>query len=1346
MQLMQLIWFLFLYFIPTFALYAKLPDIPVTTKIGQNQLQLPDKLLQTEQGLWISDESGLYRVTGNKYLHFNSSNSPIEGSVTELIQDEFDNIWIATDVSGILHFNSKTRQFTEIKNISGESIESCLDISLYKNKVYALCNDALIEIDIESVDVTDNILKKALLGSDSEVNKTKLGYLIRQAKVDELGNIWLSSAEYIYRYDIESGKTERFKINVEMPSVNGFPYVLYVDSTNRIWLLGETVLFIEKANDQYQFSVIERECEKVCLNFRTAFEDTSGSLWFAGYSIEKYDEEKKSIFHSRVLSPLFVNDTSYYIYDIEEGESGELYMASNVGVIELPKVSESINFLYGEGVLKRDYVYAEHLSENLIFVSEGPGVKAGFYNLNGSEIYLFNGEYYEGSSFSRYKDGVFLAINEDSKIYEFNIDLNTVENVHHKLKGVDGDIHVSAMSAYKGRVFFSTDDGDLYKGDFDSGFELIKSNVDVHSIYHDVDGNVYFNDLLGGVYRYNSLGGWKYWKGQGNGKKVETAGLFIQDASGRVWIGSGNGGLGYLEESSNDIKYINSTLINEDVLFFYAAVDSQGYLWLVSSINIIRFDPKNNTSMTLNRTDGIEDKEYFTIKNLPSDELFLSGFGYTYIINTKEINHYLDERVKLQHHTLLHDVTVSDKRKSEPVSRVAEVALAGNGSLINITHNEYIFTIEFAVNSFIERNNFGFEYRLLGLSDEWINVEPQEGSATYSTLPDGDYTFEVRAVDKRSIVEQPITRLDIKVLPPYWLTWQAYSLYILVLLSLFYFIYRYRTQQLKQMNIQLETSVAERTAELASSNAHVSNLLKQKETLFANVSHEFRTPLTLISGPLEKLHKKISDDEGLQYFDIMQRNTQRLTQLVEQILDLSHLETAITSEKQLYDIEIAIPILVESFKPLALHKEQALILNHHCLGGLELTKDALEKILLNLLSNAIKYTPPGGTITIVVEEIDKHFCMRVTDTGSGISAGDLKKIFERFTRLENSDNEMGSGLGLALVKELVNTNNGQINVVSTVGKGTTFTVMFPLVSDFDRALVSPLSEGLLSVTQPADIALNEQIGFVRETDGTSEKPTVLIIEDNKDMRSFIQQSLQESYRCLTASDGQEGIDLAIEHVPDLILSDLMMPVKDGFEVVDSIRQNELSAHIPIILLTARGDDKSRLMGWQKAVDDYIPKPFNVDELLLRIARLISIRDIVKKRMRQAAELQVENSLTTEQQESIASELSFDYPKDHVFFDKLIGVIKSHYSDESFGRTIAAKKLAVSERQLNRKLSALVDYNFNELLRRFRLERAKELIKSGEQIGSVCYEVGFTSPSYFSRCFKAEFGCSPKELS
>jgi signal transduction histidine kinase/CheY-like chemotaxis protein len=603
-------------------------------------------------------------------------------------------------------------------------------------------------------------------------------------------------------------------------------------------------------------------------------------------------------------------------------------------------------------------------------------------------------------------------------------------------------------------------------------------------------------------------------------------------------------------------------------------------------------------------------------------------------------------------------------------------------------------------------------------------------------------------VDKKSIVEQPITRLNIKVLPPFWLTWKAYSTYVLVFLSLFYFIYRYRTQQLKQMNLQLETSVQERTAELASSNARVSNLLKQKETLFANVSHEFRTPLTLISGPLEKLQEQISSEKGHQYFDIMQRNTQRLTQLVEQILDLSHLETAISSEKQLYDIETAIPILVESFKPLAMRKKQKLILNHHCLGGLELTKDALEKIILNLLSNAIKYTPLGGTITIVVKEVDNHFCLRITDTGDGISEEDLSKIFERFTRLDNSDSEMGSGLGLALVKELVAANHGQINVTSQIGKGTTFTLMFPLVSSFDRALVSSLSEGLLSINQqpqPADIALNEQVGFVRETDGASEKPTLLIIEDNKDMRSFIQQSLQEHYRCLTAADGQVGIDLAIEHIPDLILSDLMMPVRDGFEVVDSIRQNELSAHIPIILLTARGDDKSRLTGWQKAVDDYIPKPFNVDELLLRIARLISIRGIIKKRMRHATDNQVEGHIVKDELEPSTNDLLFDSPKDHVFFNKLMDIIKLHYNDEHFGRAVAAGKLAISERQLNRKLSALVDYNFNELLRRFRLEKAKKLIKAGEQIGNVCYEVGFTSPSYFSRCFKAEFGCSPREF-
>jgi CheY-like chemotaxis protein/AraC-like DNA-binding protein/anti-sigma regulatory factor (Ser/Thr protein kinase) len=458
-------------------------------------------------------------------------------------------------------------------------------------------------------------------------------------------------------------------------------------------------------------------------------------------------------------------------------------------------------------------------------------------------------------------------------------------------------------------------------------------------------------------------------------------------------------------------------------------------------------------------------------------------------------------------------------------------------------------------------------------------------------------------------------------------------------------------------------------------------------------------------------------------------------------------------------------ILVNSFKPLAELKGQKLVFVDNCSGGLSLTKDALEKILYNLLSNAIKYSPEDGLITVMSEQKDNQFHLSVQDTGCGIAKEELDTIFERFTRLEKTAEQLGTGLGLAVVKELVKANDGDIHVESKLNQGTIFTVTFPMMSNFDTSEANTLSSTVITPGSSAELVTDIHKTPQSQTAETNIKPDIdikpvlLIIEDNTDMQTYIKQSIEGGYECMTANNGQQGIELAIEHVPDLIVSDLMMPLKGGFEVVDTLRSNELTAHIPITLLTAKGDDESRLTGWQKTVDDYIAKPFNAQELKLRLSRLLSVRDIVKKRVTHQLSQQVISFTSNEPDKVNANEepidpnitpntapLSFGSERDKQFYTKLMLVIENNYTDNEFGRKQAADALAVSERQLNRKLGAIVEYNFAELVRKFRLEKAKAILLEEGQIGNVAYDVGFTSPSYFSKCFKAEFGYSPKKSS
>jgi DNA-binding response OmpR family regulator len=363
--------------------------------------------------------------------------------------------------------------------------------------------------------------------------------------------------------------------------------------------------------------------------------------------------------------------------------------------------------------------------------------------------------------------------------------------------------------------------------------------------------------------------------------------------------------------------------------------------------------------------------------------------------------------------------------------------------------------------------------------------------------------------------------------------------------------------------------------------------------------------------------------------------------------------------------------------------------------------------------------------------------LTVTDNGPGISKDMQSKIFERFIRLEGTEDVSGSGLGLALVKELVEANSGTIEVHSQLDDGTQFIITLPMTDEEEINLPQPTQ------FQPGlqhEIMEEKQVAYSTEpVNENSNLDTLLVVEDNPDMRAFIVDYLQQHYHCLTANNGVEGIERALVLVPDLIISDLMMPGTGGFELVKTLRDNDLTSHIPIVLLTAKGDENSRMTGWRMNVDDYIAKPFNVGELQARVARLLSIRKILQRKQGRMASEHIEGPSPS------SFEKQFESAKDNIFYQKFVAVIEDNYQEETFNRTSAASKLALSERQLNRKLTALIDFNFSEYLRKFRLEKAKTLLTTGQQVAQVCYQVGFSSPSYFSNCFKAEFDVTPKQF-
>jgi signal transduction histidine kinase/DNA-binding response OmpR family regulator len=520
---------------------------------------------------------------------------------------------------------------------------------------------------------------------------------------------------------------------------------------------------------------------------------------------------------------------------------------------------------------------------------------------------------------------------------------------------------------------------------------------------------------------------------------------------------------------------------------------------------------------------------------------------------------------------------------------------------------------------------------------------------------------------------------------------------------------------------------------------HIKGLEEIKSKFFANISHEFRTPLTLIQGPLQQIEEQVNatGKNGvatvpLRQIYTMRRNTDRLLELVNQLLDLSRLDSG-KMKLQIVkgDVLQLLKSLSASFDSMAERKQI-----HYHVHFPEQThiaffdKDKLEKIVVNLLSNAFKYTPEKGTVSVIVEMEDSRLRLSVEDNGPGIAKKELDKVFDRFYQVEGTE-DRGTGIGLALVKELVDLYRGQISVSSEPGKGSRFRVSLPIdkTGFKENELVYgewKSEENFISRT------VDEKEETINKQSLGSLLPLLLVVEDNNDLRQFICETVQQQYQVTEAKNGKEGYEKAMAEIPDVIISDVMMPVMDGFAMTERIKKDERTSHIPVILLTAKAGQQHKIEGLETGADDYLTKPFDAKELLTRVSNLINQRKLLRKKF--AGSIQLKPS-----EVSVKS-------IDEIFLTNVMQAIEKNMEEDEFGVEELAKKVTMSRSQLHRKLIALIDKSPSDLIRQTRLLRAKELLqKKASTPSEVAFKVGFNSHTYFSKCFKEEFGISPGEI-
>ena len=720
-------------------------------------------------------------------------------------------------------------------------------------------------------------------------------------------------------------------------------------------------------------------------------------------------------------------------------------------------------------------------------------------------------------------------------------------------------------------------------------------------------------------------------------------------------------------------------------------------------------------------------------------------------------------------HTYIRRVWVDKKPAFEGYKKETETG----GLSPVIEHENRNLRVEFAAPFFEAEAKTRYQYLLEGYDkdrSEWTS----ETKKDYTNLDAGMYTFRVRAKNVYEHISEEYI-FQFRVLPPWYQTGWAYLIYTLISFMGIYLIVKWRSWKLVQEKRRLEQTVKERTKEVYEKNILLeeqSEKLKEmdrvKSRFFANISHEFRTPLTLIMGPLEQRLPGCQDKEQKEEMQMMLRNSQRLLTLINQLLDLSKLDSGkMVLHAALQNVVPFLKGLLGSFESLAVQKK--LELKFYAREEdifLYYDTEKLEKVFSNLLSNACKFTPAGGQISINVKRIpqdqsqayDERFPggyleISVRDTGIGIARDQLAQIFDRFYQAEKSPGHQyeGTGIGLSLVKELVELHHGTINAHSQEGEGTEFMIRLPLgeshlkpeeiVEPYNAAGIGEnhMPAGEMAAIWEVKTEHEEVPGEGKEPTKESikieteieEKPVILVVEDNADVRRYIRGPLNQLYCVVEAADGREGIEKAKETIPDLIISDVMMPQMDGFELCKVLKQDVKTSHIPIILLTAKASEASVIEGLETGADDYITKPFNIKIMLTRIKNLIDLRRQLQEK--------IQREMVLRPTEIAVSSV------DQEFMKELKEVIEKNLSGEEFGVDELAGALYMGRATLNRKIRALTGESTNQFIQSYRLKRAAQLLKANfGNVTEVSFEVGFSSSAYFTKCFKEKFHQLPHD--
>ena len=1322
-----------------FKVYRHIPRD--STSLSSNSVW---RLMEDETGIiWIGTKSGelnRYDPRTDKFISWEIKSEIVkENSITTIFQDRDEVVWIGTYKSGLYRFDSKSG---EIQNWRSDPYDLT---SLSNNYVTSVAEDdrgnllisTYVGLNIFNYRQSNSHFKHIYHDAANRANIKNIFWSLTRSNIYE-DVFWIGTANGLVKYNSATG--ELFTIPIPNPYNLQFgtgsgnvieemineELILWVDSYAGLLRInsvtGETVRYVADKNKAD--NLISNQINKIV-------KDRSGVTWLA-------TENGLSHFSSKGLKFNNVFSGSYQF---------EILGNSNITAIE--KTQDAVvwigtdNGLYHSFKSGNKIIFKKH--------SQTAGLNIWSLAANNNELYI-----------GTYGAGLFVLDTAAGSIKQVKLDdirLSTQSvNFIKSLLFNDGILSIGFWGL--GMAELNTSNGELkIFQNFADGKPNTISHNDVWILFEDSKKRLWAGTNGGGLNLLDDaqMGKFQNWTDdEFKSNTLSSSNIYSIIESSRfkstatkdkivLWIGTSNGLNRFvISDSNNESK---SNKLNIDIKNYIlqdgladnsinsVLEDENGNLWIGTGSGISFFDIEKETFTNFSKEDGILGGSINTSSIIRlEDGLMLFG-------STDGLNYFHPEDIKLSDFVppiVFTDFQIFNLSVKE--KKIFTDPAVSNNSVIKLSYSENVFSFEFATLDYNSPQSIQYAYKMEGFDEEWI----QSGSrrfVTYTNLGPGEYKFNVKSTNADGVWVDNATSLSVLIGSPWWATGWAYVFYILIIVTGLYTLRRFELNRTRLKNIiKMREFEANKQKELD----------EMKSRFFANLSHEFRTPLMLIKGPLEQLMVDKSNGKHLQRYRMIYRNTQNLQSLIDQLLELSQLEAAaIPVKARKENLVTLLRGLAYSFESLAEEKSITLSFTDSnddtfisWIDG-----DKFEKIINNILSNAFKFTDRGGTISSSLNKIKtegKEYAeIKISDTGIGIPKAKLEKIFDRFYQVDDSSRRVygGSGIGLALVKELLELHRWEISVVSEVGQGTEFTLKIPLWDYLDenqkiKSEITYTSEQLESDSiSPVELSESNfgKINAYEETDSIAinDLPSILLVEDSHDVRFYLYDLLKSNYMIYQANNGKEGIAIAQQKMPDLIISDVMMPEMDGMEFCQRVKTDWLTSHIPIIMLTAKASGESKIEGLETGADDYLTKPFNSKELFIRIKNLLEIR----RKLREKFSKDV----------SPKPEVPSPNPLDEEFIKKAFSLIEKNLDNVGFDNEAFAKEMFLSRMQLHRKLQAVTGQTPGDFIRTFRLKRAAQLLKENKlSVTQIAFEVGYNSPSQFSRAFSRQFNCPPSE--